>query len=84
MQAIELNATITPNKEIYLKLPDDINATTAKVIVLINENGKPHVKTKPRQAGCLKNKIVIHEDFDAPMREEELALWYDSPLFPTN
>lgn len=84
MQAIELNANITVNNEIYLKLPHNTNATTAKVIVLINENNKLHVKRKPRQPGYLKNKIVIHEDFNAPMSEEELALWYDSPIFPIN
>lgn len=41
MQAIELNAVITENHEIHLKLPDDIKATHAKVIVMYEDNTKP-------------------------------------------
>jgi virulence-associated protein VagC len=41
MQAIELNAVITQNHEIHLKLPDDVKATHAKVIVMYENNPKP-------------------------------------------
>lgn len=34
MQAIELEATITESHEIHLQLPDNINASRAKVIVM--------------------------------------------------
>jgi hypothetical protein len=37
---------------------------------------------KPREAGSLKGQIWISDDFDEPMSEEELALWYDAPIFP--
>ena len=37
--------------------------------------------TKP---GSLKKQIKIPDDFDAPMTPEELALWYDNPVFPDN
>ena len=37
---------------------------------------------KPRESGSLKGKIWISDDFDEPMSEEELALWYDAPIFP--
>ena len=37
---------------------------------------------KPREPGSLKGKILISDDFDEPMSEEELALWYDAPIFP--
>ena len=62
MQSIELNATITSNHEIYLKLPDDINATTAKVIVMY-EN-KVSELPKKRVFGQFRDKIKIAEDFD--------------------
>ncbi len=53
-----------------------------KVIVLVEDIVLQTVKAKPRQPGFLKNQIEMRDDFDAPMTEEELALWYDSPLFP--
>ena len=37
---------------------------------------------KPREPGGLKGRIWISDDFDEPMSEEELALWYESPIFP--
>ena len=37
---------------------------------------------KPREPGGLKGRIWISDDFDEPMSEEELALWYDAPIFP--
>ena len=37
---------------------------------------------KSRESGSLKGKIWISDDFDEPMSEEELALWYDAPIFP--
>jgi hypothetical protein len=30
----------------------------------------------------MKGQIRLTEDFNAPMNDKELALWYDSPLFP--
>jgi len=39
---------------------------------------------KPREPGGLKGCIWISDDFDKPMSEEELALWYESPIFPDN
>ena len=48
------------------------------------ENGCATVvlERKPREAGSLKGCIWISDDFDEPMSEEELALWYDAPIFP--
>jgi len=37
---------------------------------------------KGREQGSLKGQIWISDDFDEPMSEEELALWYDAPIFP--
>lgn len=40
-------------------------------------------KRKPRVAGSMKGQIKMSDDFDAPMSDENLALWYDAPVFPT-
>ncbi len=64
MQAIELNAVITQNREIHLKLPDNVKAGHAKVIVMYENNLKDN--TKPltnlaenhnlsRFAGCIES-----------------------------
>jgi prevent-host-death family protein len=42
------------------------------------------VKKPPRVAGLLKGKITFSDDFFDPMSEEELALWEDGPVFPTD
>ncbi len=64
MQAIELNATITQNREIYLKLPDDINATTAKVIVMYENVVKNNAKRLTKKWDkFFASKSVFNEDF---------------------
>ncbi len=45
MYAIELNAVINNNHEIYLKLPDTVQAKTAKVIIMYEENEYPNQET---------------------------------------
>lgn len=62
MQAIELEAQITATHEIHLKLPDDINATTAKVIIMYENNVSP--MPKKRVFGQFRDKIKIAEGFD--------------------
>jgi hypothetical protein len=62
MQAIELDATITESHEIHLKLPDNINASRAKVIVMYDEMSDP--VTKKRVFGQYRDKITIAETFD--------------------
>ncbi len=42
------------------------------------------IKRKPRTSGSMKGQIRITDDFDEPMSEEELALWYDGPIFPVD
>ena len=44
MQVIELNAVITQDHEIHLKLPDDVKASHAKVIVMYENNLKDNTK----------------------------------------
>ncbi|MDD5277814.1 MAG: type II toxin-antitoxin system Phd/YefM family antitoxin [Methylovulum sp.] len=60
--------------------------------IIIAKAGKPIAKLipleksgrKPRVSGCMKDQIWVADDFDQPMGEEELALWYDSPIFPAD
>lgn len=44
MQAIELNTIITYNHEIYLKLPDNVTATSAKVIILYENSSQDNTQ----------------------------------------
>ncbi|MGZ8173880.1 MULTISPECIES: hypothetical protein [Methylobacter] len=62
MQAIELEATITESHEIHLQLPDNINASRAKVIVMYDETATS--VTKKRVFGQYRDKITIAETFD--------------------
>jgi len=62
MYAIELNAIINNNHEIYLKLPDTIHAKTAKVIVMYEEHPQP-IAQKCR-FGQFRDNIKIAKDFD--------------------
>lgn len=58
--------------------------------IIIAKSGKPVAKLVPiaatkakiRKPGGLKGQIWLADDFDAPMSEEELALWHDTPIFP--
>lgn len=63
MQAIELEAEITAQHEIHLKLPDNITAHTAKVIVLY-EQEKAETTPKKRVFGQYRGKIDIADSFD--------------------
>jgi len=64
MQAIELDAVITENHEIHLKLPDDVKASHAKVIVMyennLKDNTKPLAKKWDKFFAC---KSVFDDDF---------------------
>ena len=46
---------------------------------------EPEIETKPktiRKPGAMKGQIEISADFDEPMSQEELDLWYEAPIFP--
>ena len=58
-------------------------------VVIIARAGKPVVRLtrlepakKPIRFGCLKGKIWIADDFDAPLPEKILAEFEDGPIFP--
>lgn len=58
--------------------------------IIIAKAGKPIARLVPlatnecktRTPGGMKGQIWVADDFDALMGEEELALWYDSLIFP--
>lgn len=60
--------------------------------IIIAKAGKPIARLvplekkecKPRIPGGMKGQIWMADNFDEPMSEEELALWYDSPIFPSD
>jgi len=66
MQAIELYAQVTENREIHLKLPDDAIHGKVKVIVMYESNA-PEATIKKRQFGQFKGKVEISDDFDAAL-----------------
>lgn len=49
---------------------------------MVNSGLPEKTERKPREAGSLKGRIWISDDFNEAMSEEELALWYDAPIFP--
>jgi len=68
-----------------------VDAALAGEEVVIARAGKPVVRLVPveekpalpaRQLGILRGKIWAAPDAWDPMTEEELAEWYDGPLFP--
>ena len=60
--------------------------------IIIAKAGKPIAKLvalekkpqTPRKPGGLKGKIWMSDDFDAPMNDEELTLWQDTSIYPSD
>lgn len=59
--------------------------------VTIVRNGKPVAKLVPAterlspfEFGSLKGQVKLLPGWDDPMSDEELAEWYDGPVFPEN
>jgi prevent-host-death family protein len=57
--------------------------------VILAKAGKPLVKLvpveakmKPRRLGIWKGKVKLADDFDAPLPQDILNLFYNSPVFP--
>ncbi len=72
MQTIEMNAQVTENHEIHLKLPTNIQKGTVKVIVMYNEKKSPATGIKKRQFGQFRGRIKINDDFDDALPD---AFW---------
>jgi prevent-host-death family protein len=60
--------------------------------IVIARDGIPAVRLVPvpvvpasqRLSGPLRGKIWMSDDFDAPLSEEDLALFYDAPIEPVD
>ena len=64
MQAIELDAVITQNNEIHLKLPEYVTASHAKVIVMYENNLKDNTKRLAKKWDIFfASKSVFDDDF---------------------
>ena len=86
MQAIELNAVITQNHEIHLKLPDDVTASSAKVIVMYENSLKDTTNrlvnlteshNLSRFAGCIKNDdlALMTQAIDQECEKVDINEW---------
>jgi virulence-associated protein VagC len=71
MQTIELDAVITQNHEIHLKLPDDVKASHAKVIVMYENNLKDNTKRLTKKWDTFfASESVFDDDFLAERDNE--------------
>lgn len=75
MQAIELETEIDENREIHLKLPPDVQARKARVVVLYEQPARQSQKPQPEESrpvklGLFRDQIWIREDFDAPLPDD--------------
>ena len=70
MQAIEMRAKVGKNREIRLRLPEDIQQHTVKVIIMYeNESTDNHVMAR-RQFGQFKGRVQISDDFDDSLPDD--------------
>jgi prevent-host-death family protein len=56
---------------------------------VVTRHGRPVARIAPLQEpprkrifGLWKGRFEVPDDFNDPMTEEELSLWYDGPVFP--
>jgi antitoxin (DNA-binding transcriptional repressor) of toxin-antitoxin stability system len=76
--------------EAKAKLSEFLDAVAAgETVIICNRNQPvaelraiPKKRTEPRPIGLAKGTIKIHPSFYDPMTEEELAEFYDGPIFP--
>ncbi len=67
MQAIELNTEIDDNHEIHIKLPAEVRAREARVVVLYEqpatEASQQQPEPKPIKLGLFRDAIWMSDDF---------------------
>lgn len=69
MQALELRAEVTKDRELRLKLPQDIQYGMVRVIVLYEQAEAQKQAPTQRQFGQFKGQAEISEDFDDALPE---------------
>jgi prevent-host-death family protein len=81
-----MSETVVNIHEAKTHLSRLIERATEGETIIIAKAGKPKVilspipSKAPRIAGRFAGQIFIADDFDAPLPEEELNAWEDSPL----
>ena len=71
MQAIEFDEVIIQDHEIHLKLPDDVKASHAKVIVMYENNLKDNTKRLAKKWDTFfASKSAFDDDFLAERDNE--------------
>jgi antitoxin (DNA-binding transcriptional repressor) of toxin-antitoxin stability system len=76
--------------EVKAKLSEFLDVVAqGETVIICNRNqpvaelrAVPKKRTEPRPIGLAKGTIKIHPSFYDPMTEEELAEFYDGPIFP--
>jgi antitoxin (DNA-binding transcriptional repressor) of toxin-antitoxin stability system len=76
--------------EAKAKLSEFLDAVAqGETVIICNRNqpvaelrAVPKKRTEPRPIGLAKGTIKIHPSFYDPMTDEELAEFYDGPIFP--
>jgi hypothetical protein len=64
MQALELRAEVTADRELRLKLPQDIQYGMVRVIVLYEKEAAQEQAPAQRRFGQFKGQAEISADFD--------------------
>ena len=75
--------------EVKAKLSEFLDAVAqGETVIICNRNqpvaelrAVPQKRTEPRPMGLAKGTTTIHPSFYDPMTEEELADFYDGPVF---
>lgn len=75
MQAIEMETEIDENHEIRLKLPPDVHARKARVVVLYEQSvdqagERPAEESRPIKLGLFRDQVWMSDDFDAPLPDD--------------
>lgn len=71
MYAIEIETEIDHHREIHLKLPADVRAGKARVVVLYEDpRDTADAWPKPVRLGLFRGQIQTSDDFDAPLPDE--------------
>lgn len=73
MKAIKTEAKVDPNREIHIKLPEEVCGASVEVVILFDEEAGalPAQKNQsPRKFGQFRGKVQMSEDFDDPLPDE--------------
>lgn len=74
MQAIELETEIDENQEIHIKLPADVRAREARVVVLYEQPAadlsEQVPKHRPVKLGLFPGTVWMSDDFDDPLPDD--------------